>query len=698
MIHKKTDERPYLERDLSWLDFNYRVLQEARDTRNAILDRLKFIAIFSSNRDEFFRVRVAHHRNMIRLGKKEKKVIDYDSKLIMREIMKQVNKQQIELNDIFINHIIPAMKKFGINILRRLELKPAHIEFIETYFRDHMLPFVQPVMLVGNKVKPFLNNSALYLALDMRDPETKEPQFGIVKIPSDHLPRFIELPSSPGVHDVIFIDDIVRHSIPWLFPGYEILDTYSIKLTRDAELYIDDEYSGDLTEKIRQSLIKRNIGPASRLVYDNSMPAYLLNYLKVVFELQKVDLFPEGRYHNKSDFFYFPDFGIKSVRGNTLPPIEYKRLLIDDIFYEELRKQDHLLYFPFNGYEPVVNFFERAARDPDVTHIKLIQYRVASESRIMDHLLEAAQNGKQVSVFIEIKARFDEEANLEWGEKLKRHGIEVHYSIPGIKVHSKLALIRRLEDDKARFYAYLSTGNFHEQTAKIYTDFGLFTADERYTSEIMRVFNYIENGQKPRKPFKTLLIGKFNLRSSLVDLVKNEIEIAKNGGVAKIFLKLNSLQDKQMIDLLYEASEAGVEIRLIIRGISSLLPGIPGVSENIHAISIVDSYLEHARVYTFYNEGNEKVYLSSADWMERNLSYRIETAFEILDPALKEDIHKLMTIQWNDNTKARYIHFKNTNKYITHDNDFPNRSQIECYYFIKRKEEILLNQESILNG
>lgn len=696
-MHKKVDEKPYLERDLSWLDFNYRVLQEARDTRNAILDRLKFIAIFSANRDEFFRVRVAHHRNMIRLGKKEKKVIDYDSKAIMREIMKQVNKQQIELNDIFINHIIPALKKYRINILRRLELKHDHIQFIEAYFRDHMLPFVQPVMLIGNKVRPFLNNSALYLALDMRDPDTDEPRFGIVKIPSDHLPRFIELPSTPGQHDIIFIDDIVRHSIPWLFPGFEIKDTYSIKLTRDAELYIDDEYSGDLTEKIRQSLIKRNIGPASRLVYDNSIPTYLLNYLKEVFELQKVDLFPEGRYHNKSDFFNFPDFGIKSIRGNNLPPIEYKRLLIDDIFYEEIRKQDHLLYFPFNGYEPVVNFFERAARDPDVTHIKLIQYRVANESKIMDHLIEAAQNGKQVSVFIEIKARFDEEANLAWGEKLKRHGIEVHYSIPGIKVHSKLALVRRLEDDKARFYAYLSTGNFHEKTAKIYTDFGLFTSDERYTAEIMRVFNYIENGQKPRKPFHTLLIGKFNLRPSLIDLVQNEINIARNGGVAKIFLKLNSLQDKQMIDLLYEASEAGVEIRLIIRGISSLLPGIPGVSENIHAISIVDSYLEHARVYTFYNEGNEKVYLSSADWMERNLSYRIETAFEILDPVLKEEVHKLLTIQWNDNTKARYIHFKNTNKYITHDNDFPNRSQIECYYFIKRKEEILLNQDIIPN-
>ncbi|HQW12374.1 MAG TPA: polyphosphate kinase 1 [Saprospiraceae bacterium] len=693
---KSEIKAPYLERDLSWLDFNYRVLQEARDPRNALLDRLKFISIFSSNRDEFFRVRVAHHRNMIRLGKKEKKVIDYDSKVIMREIMKLVNIQQTELNQIFIGDITPALKKFGINILRRLELDNEQVEFIEAYFRDHMLPFVQPVLLVGNKIRPFLNNSALYLAIDMRLPETNEQQFSLVKIPSDHLPRFIELPSSSGGHDLIFIDDIVRHSVSWLFPGYDIIDTYSIKLTRDAELYIDDEYSGDLAEKIQQSLIKRNIGPASRLVYDNAMPPYLLNYLMMVFELQKVDLFPEGRYHNKSDFFKFPHFGISGLQSPMPPPVAYKRLLVDEIFFDELKRQDHLLYYPYNSYDPVLNFFERAAKDPDVTHIKLIQYRVAKESRIMDYLIEAAENGTQVSVFIEIKARFDEEANLSWGEKLKSHGIQVSYSLPGIKVHSKLALIRRLENDKPQFYAYLSTGNFHEHTSKIYTDFGLFTADTRYTSEIMRVFNFIENGQKPSIPFSTLLVGQFNLRSGLISLIHKEINTAKAGGIAKIFLKLNSIQDKEMIDLLYEASQAGVEIRMIVRGICSLLPGVKGISDNIKVISIVDSYLEHARVYNFYNEGRELIYLSSADWMERNLSFRVETAFEVLDPVLKDEVHKLMTIQWNDNTKARIIHFKHTNEYVPIDGDFPNRSQIESYYFIKRKEEILLNVENTM--
>lgn len=695
MVKTVNTNYPYIERDISWLDFNYRVLQEARDTSNPLMERLKFIAIFSSNRDEFYRVRVAHHRNIIRLGKKERKELDFDSNQIMKDILQIVNKQQVELNATFIDQIIPELKKYGINILRRLELNDIQVEFIEDYFRDHMLPFVQPVLLVSDRIRPFLNNAALYLTIDMVLPEdpTGEEHYAIVKIPSDHLPRFIEVPSAPGQHDVIFIDDIVRHSVSWLFPGYTIKDTYSIKLTRDAELYIDDEYSGDLTEKIKHSLNKRNVGPAARLVYDEQIPAKLRNYLKGVFELENIDMFPEGRYHNKSDFFKFPDFGIKEIKNYSLPPIQYKRFDDDTGFWDEIKEQDDLLYYPYNSYGPVVKMFELAAKDPDITHIKLIQYRVAEDSKIMDYLIEAAENGKQVTVFIEIKARFDEEANLMWGEKLAKSGIKVHYSIPGIKVHSKLALIRRIENDKPMFYSYLSTGNFHEGTAKIYTDFGLFSSDPRYTKEIMRIFNYIETGKMPTLPFEHLLVGQFNLRQGLETLIKNEMDAARQGKPAKIFLKMNSLQDKTMIDLLYEASQAGVKIQMIIRGICSLVPGVPGISDNIEAISIVDHYLEHARVFIFYNLGNEKVYLSSADWMVRNLSYRIETAFPIFDPDLRNDVHRLMMIQWGDNIKARRIHYKHNNEYVRNDSDFPNRSQIESYYFIKRKEELISSPE-----
>jgi len=686
---------PYIERDISWLEFNYRVLQEARDPTNPLMERLKFIAIFSSNRDEFYRVRVAHHRNIIRLGKKEQKALDFDSNQIMKDILRIVNKQQIELNHTFLNEIIPDLKNYGINILRRLELNDVQVEFVEDYFRDNMLPFVQPVLLVEDRVRPFLNNSALYLAIHMQllNVPNSPDQYAIVKIPSDHLPRFIEIPSASGMIDLIFIDDIVRHSISWLFPGYKIIDTYSIKLTRDAELYIDDEHSGDLAAKIKQSLNKRNVGPAARLVYDEKMPVKFRNYLKGVFELETIDMFPEGRYHNKSDFFKFPDFGIKEIMSPKLVPVRYKRLDDDDNFWEEIKNRDDILYYPYNSYDPVIKMFELAAKDPDVTHIKLIQYRVAKDSKIMEHLIAAAESGTQVTVFIEIKARFDEEANLRWGEKLSRSGIKVHYSIPGIKVHSKLALIRRIENDKPKFYSYLSTGNFHEDTAKFYTDFGLFTVDERYTKDVMKVFNYIETGMKPSNPFEHLLVGQFNLRQGFEDLIRFEIEQAQKGKPAKIFLKMNSLQDKSMIDLLYYASQQGVKIRMIIRGICSLVPGIPGVSDNIEGISIVDRYLEHARVFIFHNRGDEKIYLSSADWMERNLSHRVETAFPIFDKDIKVEIHRLMLIQWEDNMKARSLKYKHVNEYIKNDGDFPNRSQEESYYFIKRKEDLFTSQE-----
>ncbi len=686
---------PYIERDISWLEFNYRVLQEARDPTNPLMERLKFIAIFSSNRDEFYRVRVAHHRNIIRLGKKEQKELDFDSNQIMKDILRIVNKQQIELNHTFLHEIIPDLKNYGINILRRLELNDVQVEFIEDYFRDHMLPFVQPVLLVEDRVRPFLNNSALYLAIHMHlMGESNSPdQYAIVKIPSDHLPRFIEIPSSTGMKDLIFIDDIVRHSISWLFPGYTIDDTYSIKLTRDAELYIDDEHSGDLTEKIKQSLNKRNVGPAARLVYDEKMPVKFRNYLKGVFELETIDMFPEGRYHNKSDFFKFPDFGIKEIISPKFQAVRYKRLDDEANFWEEIKNKDDILYYPYNSYDPVIKMFELAASDPDITHIKLIQYRVAKKSKIMELLIEAAENGKQVTVFIEIKARFDEEANLIWGEKLSRSGIKVHYSIPGIKVHSKLALIRRIENDKPQFYSYLSTGNFHEDTARLYTDFGVFTADQRYTKDVMKVFNYIETGQKPTSPFEHLLVGQFNLRQGLEQLIKYEIEQAQNNKPAKILLKMNSLQDKEMIDLLYYASQQGVEIKMIIRGICSLVPGITGISDNIEGISIVDRYLEHARVFIFHNRGDEKIYLSSADWMERNLSFRVETAFPIFDQDIKNEIHRLMLIQWGDNMKARKLQYKHVNEYVRNDGDFPNRSQEESYYFIKRKEELFSSPE-----
>jgi len=680
---------PYIHRDISWLSFNYRVLQEAKDPTVPLFERIRFLAIYSSNLDEFFRVRMANHRNLLRVGKKTKRELHIDSKQIVKDIQRIVDKQQEEFSRIFEDEIIPELKLHKIHLLRRMDLDEAQKEFVENYFKDHMLPFVQPVLLVKHKIRPFLNNAALYLTVLLRDKEDsgKSKQYSLVKIPSDHLPRFIHLPSSANRHDIIMLDDIVRHSVSWMFPGYNILDTFSIKLTRDAELYIDDEFSGDLIQKIKESLTKRQVGPASRFVYDREIPKELLEFLKQAFDLERYDLLQEGRYHNNFDFFKFPDFGMTHLTNPPLPSLPYHPLEDTLDFFQSIREQDHCIHIPYHSYESVIRFFEEAARDTKVTHIKVVQYRVARKSRIMQALQDAVKAGKQVSVFIEVKARFDEEANLEWGEKLERAGVAVHYSFPGVKVHSKLAMVRRIEGRKARMYTYLSTGNFHEDTAKVYSDFGLFTADERLVNEVARVFSFLETVKVPQQGFQHLLVGQFNLRTELERLIDHEIEQAQAGKRAEIILKINSLQDQSMIEKLYQASQAGVKVQLIVRGICSLIPGLKGFSENISAVSIVDRYLEHARVFIFYHGGEELIYLSSADWMARNLSYRVETAFPIYSEHIRSQIKDFITIQLSDNVKARIIDKTSSNTYRTDGSDLAVRSQMETYYYIKRQAE-----------
>ena len=681
---------PYINRDISWLSFNYRVLQEAKDPSVPLLERLKFLAIYSSNLDEFFRVRIANNRNLLRAGKKTRRELDFEPEEVLLQILAIVNTQQVEFSRIFDTMIVPLLRKHGINVIRRKKMTPEQIVFVDNYFNDFMLPFVQPVLLIDQKIKPFLNNAALYLTLYMKDKENMEgpPMYGIVKIPSDHLPRFVELPpNKEGDHDIIMLDDIVRHSITHLFPGYEVLDSYSIKLTRDAELYIDDEFSGDLLLKIRKSLNKRNIGPASRLVYDREMQKELLQFLMGVFDLEKYDLIPAGRYHNNSDFFKFPNYGMNHLREVPLPPLPIPILEHSPSIFKKILEKDWMIHVPYHSYESVIRFFEEAAIDPDVTHIKIIQYRVARVSRIMKALKTAVENGKQVAAFIEIKARFDEEANLLWGEQLENSGVNVHYSIPGLKVHSKMAIVRRLENGTGQFYAYMSTGNFHEDTVKIYSDIGIFTANTELTSEATRVFSFLETKNPTTKPFIHLGVGQFNLNDKLSSLIQQEIDHVKKGNKGEMILKMNSIEDQVIIKELYEASQAGVKIKMIIRGICSLVPGIKGVSNNIEVISIVDRFLEHARIFIFNNNGDKKVYLSSADWMERNLYRRVETIFPVLDQNIKNTILDLIQIQLNDNVKARIINFKNNNNYKRDTTDLAVRSQIETYYYIKRTTE-----------
>lgn len=685
------DGLPYIHRDISWLSFNYRVLQEAMDSRVPLLERLKFLAIYSSNLDEYFKVRMAYHRHLARVGKSTKQELEYDPKAAIKEIRRIVNLQQEVFSKIFEQMILPELREHKIYLLRRLNLNEEQQQFVEAYFKDNMLPYVQPVLLHQKRIRPFLNNAALYLTLWLKPIENPHApdEYALVKMPSDQLPRFIHLPpSAAGRHEMIMLDDIVRHSVSWMFPGYAIEDTFSIKLTRDAELYIDDEFSGDLVQKIRSSLNKRQVGSTSRFVYDREIPEAMLDVLKDVFALEKYDTLREGRYHNNFDFFKFPDFGLSHLKNPVLPILECRVLEHEDHnLFEEISKKDHLLNFPYQSYQPVIRFFEDAAKDPLVTHIKLTQYRVARNSQILQALMDAVENGKQVSIFIEVKARFDEEANLSWGEKLKKAGVHVHYSFPGVKVHAKLALVRRIESGTAALYSYLSTGNFHEDTAKVYSDFGFFTKDDRLTSEVARIFTFLETVKTPQQAFKHFLVGQFNLRSGIEKLIDYEIAQAKKGKSANIIIKINSIQDRQMVEKLYEASRAGVKIQMIVRGICSLVPGIKGYSENIKAISIVDRYLEHARVFVFHHSGEEKIYLSSADWMTRNLSFRIETAFPIYAPEIKKEILDYLQLQLSDNVKARILDKNLKNERNKTTGDFPCRAQVDTYYMVKRKLE-----------
>lgn len=678
---------PIRHRDLSWLGFNYRVLQEAKDPAVPLLERLKFLAIYSSNLDEYFKIRVAGLRNLKKISKKTRAELDFDPADVLQQAIEIVNRQQVEFSEIFEKHIVPELARHGIHILRRLDLDLAQREFVENYFKDHLLPFVMPVLLVKKRIRPFLASGNLYLAVHLR--RKKQPiadsEYALVKIPSDQMPRFVSLPSPDSRRCLIFLDDIVRHSVSWLFPGYDIQDTYSIKLTRNADLNIEDEFSGNLVSKIKESLQKRQVGSASRFVYDREMPLHLLEYLKDTFDLKRGDLVAEGRYHNNFDFFKFPDFGLTHLKYKPLPPLPHPDLTDAKQFFQQIAEKDRMIHVPYQSYEPLIQFFEQAARDPKVTHIKVVQYRVAKNSRILTALMDAVSLGKQVSVFVEIKARFDEEANLAWGEKLEKAGVRVHYSFPGVKVHSKLALFARTENGHQKLYAYLGTGNFHEDTAKVYCDFGMFTADRRLTSEVAAVFSYLENVQPPTHGFQHLMVGKFNLREGLYQLIDQEIANAKAGKPAHIVLKINSLEDLEVLKKLYEASNTGVKIRMVVRGISCTVTDVPGFSENIFITSIVDRFLEHARIFVFHNDGQPRFFLSSADLMTRNLSHRIEAAFPIYDKDLQREIMDVLEIQFKDNVKARILDGRGRNLYNRSGSDIPIRSQIETYFYYRRK-------------
>ncbi|WP_372752105.1 polyphosphate kinase 1 [Labilibaculum sp.] len=692
----------FLNRDLSWLSFNKRIIEEASDANLPLYERIKFLAIYSSNLDEFYRVRVGTYKRFTELPAEDKKSLRENPDIILKNINAEVDRQQHEFGQIFTNQIIPELEKNDIILIQDEELCEEHHQFVKDFFLDNLLPHVQPILLLRKQIQPFLQNNVIYIAVKLfkknskkeeeSTPTTRRSRYAIIKVPSHRFPRFIELPKKGGKHFIMFLDDIIKLRMKILFPGYKIDSSYSFKLSRDADLLIEDEYSGNLIKMIENSLKKRETGMPSRFLYDEAIPKDFLKFLKGSFNLLNNDMVKGARYHNFQDFFGFPNPKQPKLEKESFHPLKAEELDGKNSIFKSIRIKDRILHFPYQSYEYVIRFLNEAAVDPKVEEIKATQYRVADNSAVVNALINAALNGKKVTVFVEVKARFDEEANLKSAREMRKAGVTIIDSIPGLKVHAKLALVMRKGDKKD--YAFLSTGNFNENTAKVYADHGLFTSDEVIITELRQLFDYLEN-QTEGYEFHKLLVGQFNLRTNLLNLIDQEIKNVNNGHKGYIILKMNGLQERDMIEKLYEASEKGVKIDLIIRGICCLKPN-KTYAKNIRIIRIVDQFLEHARAFYFYNLGEEILYLSSADWMNRNLHRRIECAFPITDKKIKKELLDILNLQLRDNVSARILDSKLNNLPITRNKGTRAiQSQIETYKYLNKKETAKKSKQRI---
>mgnify|MGYP000894004865 FL=1 len=681
----------YFNRDLSWLSFNYRVLLEAKDERLPIYERIKFLSIYSSNLEEFYKIRVSGYHNTLLKSIKDDNATK-EALRILTEINKEVTAQEEEYYRIFHDCILPELKKNHIILYQTDRVEPFHKTFVEKYFNEEVFPYLQPMIIQKNGIHSFIQDGRIYLVISLQRKRKKKSEnqkarytYAIMKIPYTRLPRFVELPPHEGFYYIMFIEDIIKANLQSVFPGYDIIDCYSIKISRDADFSLDDEDQKDIAEKILKKVRKRKIGAVTRFQYDRNMPPYFLKYLCDTYEIEEEELLPSGRYLNLAELAELPNPVGDKLKRQLPPPLRVPILETDNSILSVLRRQDIILHFPYQSFDYVLRFLMQAAFDPKVVEIKVTQYRVAENSAVVNSLISAAKNGKKVTVFVEMKARFDEENNYVTAELMQQAGIKIIYSLPGLKVHAKLAYVRRKSNDPDhpfKGYAYLSTGNFNEKTARIYSDKGLLTSHSEFINDIDEIFRILE-GKPHRHEFKQLLVSQFNMLPAIHEMIDREINHVKNGGMGRIVLKMNSLEDKDMIDALYRASEAGVKIDLIIRGICCLVPNQP-YSKNITITRIVDAYLEHSRVWYFYNDGNEDVYLTSADWMERNLHRRIETAFPILSDSLKREVIDILNIQLADNQSAVWIDENLQNVFKQNDNP-PVRSQQATYEYLKGK-------------
>ncbi|MFN4298338.1 MAG: polyphosphate kinase 1 [Thermaurantimonas sp.] len=676
----------YIPRDVSWLDFNARVLQEAADPTVPLVERLRFIGIFSNNLDEFFRVRYATIKRMSMFGKKASRELGgFSPDKLLQTISHIANEQQQEAEEIY-EALISELYAKGIVIVDEKNLTTGQKEFIRQFFIDKVSPAVFTLILNPKRPFPQLTDKSIYLAIKAENQlDASKNFYALIELPTDYVGRFVELPKY-GKRFFMYLDDLIRYNLNYIFfifNNYKF-EAYTIKITRDAELDIENDISKSFIDKVSESLEMRKTGDPVRFVYDREIPADLLSYLMSRMQLDNYDsLASGGRYHNKKDLMKFPAIDEFPSVYEPLPPLNHPDLDLNKSIMDVVARKDVLLFQPYHSFSFVIRMLREAAIDPDVTSIQITLYRLAEKSRVISAIKNAARNGKKVVVVIELQARFDEEANIKWTEELKNEEVEVIFGVTGLKVHCKLVHITRLRNEKVEHFAIVSTGNFNESTARIYTDYVLLTADPRITRDIAKIFEFFKTNYKVFQ-YQHLIVSPHYQRLKINELIDSEIKNAKAGKEAYIFWKLNSLSDTGIIEKLYQASQAGVKIRLIVRGICSLIPGKPGLSENIEAISIVDRFLEHSRVYVFANGGEPKYYISSADMMTRNIEYRVEVTCPVYDPKIQREIQDHLDILWKDNCKARLHGWEVKNAYRK--TPGPKiRAQIELYEYVKRQ-------------
>lgn len=686
----------YFKRDISWLSFNYRVLLEAEDDSLPLYERINFISIYSSNLEEFYKIRVAEHKAIIS-GSKTDETSVQQSVDIIHEITDIVNTQMEERVRIYEQKILPALKQNNIILYQSHNVETFHQNFISNFFNEEIFPYLQPVPVDKENVRTFLRDNRLYMAIRLYKMKKHGKRFYyfIMKLPYSKVPRFIELPKYNSDYYIMFMEDIIKANVGVLFPGFTLDSSYCFKISRDADILIDDVSPGeDIVEKIKKKVKKRKIGDVCRFVYERKMPVDFLKFLTDSFDIEPDELVPGDKHLNLEDLRLLPNPNKDIIVSEKPRPMKLNCLNEKESITQYISKRDLLIHFPYHSFDHFIHFLYEAVHDPSVSEIMITQYRVAENSGVINTLISAAQNGKKVTVFVELKARFDEENNLATAEMMRRSGINIIYSMPKLKVHAKVALVLRKSKwgRRIRSYAYISTGNFNEKTAKLYADTGLFTCNKSIINDLYSLFRILERKESTATSFNNLLVAQFNLIDELKKLIENEIYLSSQGKQGRIILKMNALQDPDMINELYRASEAGVEIDLIIRGICCLIPE-QSYSKNIRITRIVDSFLEHTRIWYFGNDGNPKVFLGSPDWMRRNLYRRIEVVTPILNDNLKQEIIDMLHIQLMDNTKACWVDNKlhNIFKKVPHQKEI--RAQYLFYDYLKERNESYLSSD-----